>query len=164
VPGHDACVTGNRAIVAHLNQNGYTMRGRPFHNSNTDGMLKRAHYCGAYLHRPANAQALPAGDCDPVLVSCPQIIESDLMAQVAGTRARSAPRVQAPRTTNSPFLLGGVATCGHFGCDAGLVIRSGKAEAYRYYTCNAKATAGPKGALASPSVKKRSRRSFSTGC
>jgi site-specific DNA recombinase len=133
---------GTRAIAAYLNDNGYSLRGRRFHNSNVDGILTRQHYAGAYLHRPTNAQALPAGGGDPVIVSCPQIIEPDLMAQVAATRAKSAPRVRAPRITNSPVLLGGVATCGHSGCGAGLVIRSGKAGAYRYYTCNAKATAG----------------------
>lgn len=141
---------GTRAIAAHLNENGYTMRGRGFYHSNVDGILKRAHYCGSYIHRPANAQALPAGDGDPVVVSCPQIIEPDLMAQVAAIRAKSAPRVCAPRTTNSPVLLGGVATCGHPGCGAGLVIRSGKAGAYRYYTCNAKATAGAKKCASKP--------------
>lgn len=133
---------GTRAIAVYLNNHGYTLRGRKFHNSNVHGILTRPHYAGSYVHCPTNAQALPIGGAEPVLVSCPQIIAPDLMAQVAALRARSAPRARAPRVTNSPVLLGGVATCGHPGCGAGLVIRSGKAGAYRYYTCNAKATAG----------------------
>lgn len=79
---------------------------------------------------------------DEIVVECPKIIEPDVMARVAAIRAKAAPRVTAPRTTNSPVLLGGLAKCGHAGCDAGMVIRSGKGGQYRYYVCNNKATAG----------------------
>lgn len=64
------------------------------------------------------------------------------MAQVAAIRAKAARRVTAPRTTNSPVLLDGLATCGRAGCNAGVVIRSGKGGQYRYYVCNRNATAG----------------------
>ena len=35
-----------------------------------------------------------------------------------------------------------MAKCGHAGCNAGMVILSGKGGQYRYYVCNNKATAG----------------------
>lgn len=59
-----------------------------------------------------------------------------------GRRAAAAPAVTPTRVTNSPVLLGGIATCGHPGCGAGMVMRTGKGGAYRYYVCNHKATAG----------------------
>ena len=81
-------------------------------------------------------------DEDAIVVPCPQIIEPDVMAQVAASRTKAAPRVTPPRITNSPVLLTGVARCNEGECDAGLTIRTGKGGRYAYYTCNAKASAG----------------------
>lgn len=133
---------GTRAIAKHLNDNGYTLRGRPFFHSNVDGILTREHYAGAYRDRTADAKGVKPSEANAIVVQCPQIIEPDLIARVAAIRARAAPAVTAPRITNSPVLLGGLAACGYPGCGAGMVIRSGKGGAYRYYVCNHKATAG----------------------
>jgi DNA invertase Pin-like site-specific DNA recombinase len=133
---------GTRAIAKHLNDNGYTLRGRPFFHSNVDGILTREHYAGSYRDRTADAKGAKPTEAEAIVVACPQIIAPDLIARVAAIRARAAPAVTAPRITNSPVLLGGLATCGYPGCGAGMVIRSGKGGAYRYYVCNHKATAG----------------------
>ncbi len=133
---------GTRAIAKYLNDNGYTLRGRKFHNSNVDGILTREHYTGSYRDRTRDDRGVVPNFADEIVVECPKIIEPDVMARVAAIRAKAAPRVTAPRTTNSPVLLGGLATCGHSGCNAGMVIRSGKGGQYRYYVCNNKATAG----------------------
>lgn len=133
---------GTRAIAKYLNDNGYTMRGRKFYHSNVDGILTREHYAGSYRDRTRDDNGVPPSAADEIVVACPKIIEPDVMARVAAIRSRAAPRVTAPRTTNSPVLLGGLATCGHAECNAGMVIRSGKGGRYRYYVCNRKATAG----------------------
>jgi site-specific DNA recombinase len=133
---------GTRAIAKHLNENGFTMRGRPFFNSNLAGILKREHYAGSYRDRTADGKGQKPSEPDAIVVPCPQIISPDIIAEVAAIRAKAAPAVTPPRVTNSPVLLGGLATCGHSGCNAGMVIRSGKSGAYRYYVCNQKATAG----------------------
>lgn len=133
---------GTRAIAKHLNDNGYTLRGRKFHNSNVDGILTREHYSGRYRDRTRDDRGVVPSFADEIIVDCPKIIEPDVMARVAAIRAKAAPRVTAPRITNSPVLLGGLATCGHAGCNSGMVIRGGKGGQYRYYVCNNKATAG----------------------
>lgn len=145
--GLDGQPMGTRAIAAHLNANGYALRGRPFYHGNVDGILTRSHYAGAYRDRTANDAGITPSAEDSIIVPCPQIIDPALIARVAAIRAKAAPRVTAPRTTNSSVLLGGLAHCGHPGCGAGMTIRTAKSGRYSYYVCNRKATAGANGCL-----------------
>lgn len=133
---------GTRAIAKYLNDHGYSLRGRKFYHSNVDGILTREHYAGSYRDRTRDDHGVVPSAADEIVVECPKIIEPDVMARVVAIRSKAAPRVTAPRITNSPVLLGGLATCGHPECNAGMVIRSGKGGRYRYYVCNRKATAG----------------------
>ena len=133
---------GTHAIAKHLNANGYSLRGKPFFHSNVDGILTREHYSGSYRDRTTDDKGVKATETDAILVACPQIIAPETIANVAAIRAKAAPAVTPPRLTNSPVLLGGIATCGHPGCGSGMVLRTGKGGAYRYYICNRKATAG----------------------
>lgn len=133
---------GTRAIATHLNAHGYTLRGKPFYHSNVDGILTREHYSGSYRDRTMDAKGVRPTEGEAIVVACPQIVAPDRIARVAATRANAAPSVTPPRITNSPVLLGGLATCGHPECGSGMVLRTGKNGAYRYYVCNRKATAG----------------------
>ncbi|WP_082472886.1 recombinase family protein [Sphingomonas sp. Leaf357] len=133
---------GTRAIAAHLNANGYTFRGKRFFHSNVDGILTREHYSGSYRDRTMDAKGVKPTEEEAIVIACPQIVAPDQIARVAAIRARAAPSVTPPRVTNSPVLLGGIATCGHPECGSGMVLRTGKGGAYRYYVCNRKATAG----------------------
>ncbi|HEX7852127.1 MAG TPA: recombinase family protein [Sphingobium sp.] len=133
---------GTRAIAIHLNENGYTLRGRKFFHGNVDGILTRTHYTGHYLDRTKDDRGKAPAEEDAIVVECPQIIEPELFTRVAALRAKAAPSVTPPRTTNSSVLLGGLAHCGHSECGAGMVIRTGKGGRYGYYVCNRKATAG----------------------
>lgn len=133
---------GTRAIAKHLNANGYTLRGKPFFHSNVDGILTREHYSGSYRDRTMDAKGVKPTEAEAIVVACPQIVAPDLVARVAAIRAQAAPTVTPPRITNSPVLLGGIATCGHPECGSGMVLRTGKGGTYRYYVCNRKATAG----------------------
>ena len=133
---------GTRAIAAHLNANGYTLRGKPFYHSNVDGILTREHYGGSYRDRTMDAKGVKPTEAEAIVVACPQIVAPDLIARVAAIRAKAAPAVTPPRITNSPVLLSGIATCGHPECGSGMVLRTGKGGAYRYYVCNRKATGG----------------------
>lgn len=133
---------GTRAIAKHLNANGYTLRGKPFFNSNVDGILTRQHYSGSYRDRTVDAKGLKPTEAEVIVVVCPQIIAPDVIANVAAIRAKAAPAVTPPRITNSPVMLGGIATCGHPECNSGMVLRTGKGSSYRYYVCNRKATVG----------------------
>ncbi len=140
--GVDGQPLGTRAIAAHLNGRGYRMRGKLFYHSSVDGVLTRSHYRGHYVDRTADEHGRPATEADQIVVSCPQLVDPDIIDRVAALRARAAPRVTAPRITNSPTLLTRIARCGTSGCGAGLTIRTGKSGQYGYYVCNAKAAAG----------------------
>ncbi len=133
---------GTRAIAAFLNANGYTLRGKPFYHSNVDGILTRQHYGGFYRDRTMDAKGIKPAEAEAIVVTCPQIVAPDQIARVAAIRAGAAPSVTPPRITNSPVLLGGIATCGLPECGSGMVLRTGKGGAYRYYVWNRKATAG----------------------
>lgn len=133
---------GTRAIAKHLNANGYTFRGKPFFHSNVDGILTREHYSGSYRDRTVDDKGVKPTEAEAIIVPCPKIVTPDLVARVAAIRAKAAPTVTPPRITNSPVMLGGIATCGHPECGSGMVLRTGKGGAYRYYVCNRKATAG----------------------
>jgi DNA invertase Pin-like site-specific DNA recombinase len=133
---------GTRAIAKHLNANGYTLRGKPFFHGNVDGILTREHYSGSYRDRTLDAKGVKPTEAEAIAVACPQIVAPEIIANVAAIRAKAAPAVTPPRITNSPVLLGGIATCGHAECGSGMVLRTGKGGAYRYYVCNRKATAG----------------------
>ncbi|KQM38750.1 recombinase family protein [Sphingomonas sp. Leaf10] len=133
---------GTRAIAAHLSANGYTLRGKPFYHSNVDGILTRQHYGGFYRDRTIDTKGIKPPEAEAIVVTCPQIVASDQIARVAAIRAGAAPSVTPPRITNSPVMLGGIATCGHPECGSGMVLRTGKGGAYRYYVCNRKAMAG----------------------
>lgn len=136
--GLDGQPMGTRSIAKHLNEQGYKLRGKPFRHSNVDGILTREHYGGIYYDRTSPQVDQVATANDAIAVTCPMIIEGEIVAAVAARRARAAPRVTAPRIINSPVLLTGIAHCGMPGCSAGITIRSGKSGAYRYYTCNSR--------------------------
>ena len=127
---------GTRSIAEHLNKNGYALRGRRFSHGNLDGILKREHYAGSYLDRTADDQGVKPSKSDAIVVPCPQIIDPALIASVSARRAKAAPCVTAPRITNSPTLLTGIAKCGVPNCNCGMTIRTGKGGRFRYYNCN----------------------------
>ena len=136
--GLDGQAMGTRSLATHLNANGYTLHGKRF----THGNLNREHYAGSYLDRTADDAGVRPLDENAIVVSCPRIIEPEQIARVAARRAKAAPRITAPRITNGPTLLNGLATCAVDACGAGLTIRTGKGGRYSYYTCNSKATTG----------------------
>ena len=131
---------GTRAIAEHLNEQGYSLRGRKFSHGNLDGILTREHYAGSYRDSTADDQGVRPSHSDAIVVPCPQIVDPGLIASVAARRAKAAPRVTAPRLTNSPTLLSAIAKCGSPTCGCGLTIRTGKGGRYKYYTCNARAS------------------------
>ena len=78
------------------------------------------------IYELADAKGVKPTEAEAIVVACPQIVAPDAIARVAPIRAKAAPAVTPPRTTNSPVLLGGLATCGHPECRSGMVLRTGK--------------------------------------
>ena len=139
--GLDGQPMGTRSIQRHVNQQGYTLRGRPFRHSNVDGILTREHYVGRYFDRTCPDVDGKAKPEHAIEVPCPKIIEPEIAAAVAARRSAAAPKVTPPRVVNSPVLLTGICSCGAAGCGSGMIIRTGKGGRYSYYTCNRRAEA-----------------------
>ena len=59
---------GTRAIAKHLNDNGYTLRGRPFYHSNVDGILTREHYAGGYRDRTVDDKGRKPTEAEAIVV------------------------------------------------------------------------------------------------
>jgi len=127
---------GARGIAQWLQQRGFTLRGRPFNNSNVSGILGREHYTGRYIDRRLGDDGKPEPEEAWVEVACPAIIDRGAFEAAAALRSTRAPKVTTPRIVTSPILLTSVARCGL--CGEGLTIRTGKSGRYSYYACGAK--------------------------
>ena len=129
---------GIKAICRWVNERGYrTSTGRPFMVGTIEHLLKNEAYVGRMWWNkvdPETKKERPRIEwilypCEPVLT------EEVFQAAQLGLRAR-APKITAPRITNSPVLLTGLAYCE---CGAKLQIQTatGRSKTYRYYSCSA---------------------------
>ena len=124
---------GVRAIAAHLNARGDTLRGGRFHNSNIGDILSRTHYIGFYLDGKRGDDGEPLPEDQWVSVPCPSIIDNQTFLAAAARRAQRRPRATPPRVTNGVTMLpAAIARCGEPSCEAGLTVRTGKGGRYHY--------------------------------
>ncbi len=140
--GFDGSPMGARAIAEHLNANGYTLRGRKFHNSNVADLLQRPHYLGRFPGSKVDELGNLLPEDEWIWVDCPQLISQEQFDRVAALRASRAPRVTPPHVVAGTTLLVGVARCGMSGCGCGMTIRTGKSGQYKYYACNSAVNRG----------------------
>ena len=133
---------GGRAIAEHLNDHGYTRRGKPFFNASIAGILSRPHYLGKFPGNRFDFDGALLPEEESAWVACPQLVSRDQFDRVAALRQTRAPRNTAPREVSGPTLLIGLAKCGMPDCGAGMTIATGKGGRYRYYKCHAKTNRG----------------------
>jgi site-specific DNA recombinase len=76
-----------------------------------------------------------------VAMEVPVIIEPALFDRVRARRADHHPKNTPPRVVTGPILLTGLAECA--ACGAGMTLRTGKSNRYRYYACAGRAQKGP---------------------
>ena len=143
---------GGRWIVARLNEEGVTLRGARFSNSNLSGILGREHYTGSYRDRTADDDGIVPDPEEAIVVECPEITDRARFEAVQALRASRNPRRTAPHVSAGTTLLTGVASCGMSGCKSGMVIRTGKGGQYSYYACNARVNKG--GTCSCPSIRR----------
>lgn len=91
--GFDGSPMGARAIAEHLNANGYTLRGRKFHNSNVADLLQRPHYLGRFPGSKVDELGNLLPEDEWIWVDCPRLISQEQFDRVAALRASRAPRV-----------------------------------------------------------------------
>ncbi|GAA4020967.1 recombinase family protein [Sphingomonas swuensis] len=132
---------GVKKIVSFLNGRGYRYRGKPFHVSNVNAVLRRTTYMGTHYFNQKDSRA---GERRPreqwVELAVPVIIAEDDFQTVQARLAERNPRRTPARVVSGPTLLIGLAKC--LGCGGAMTIRTGKSGQYRYYACSRRATQG----------------------
>jgi site-specific DNA recombinase len=134
---------GIKKIVSWLNQRSYTYRGKPFHVSNVDLVLRRTTYMGTHYFNQTDSRTGERRPRDQwVAMSVPSIIEDADHHTVQARLEERNPRRTPARIVSGPTLLIGLAKCGCQNCGGAMTIRTGKSGRYRYYACSRRATRG----------------------
>lgn len=134
---------GIKKIVSWLNERGYQYRGKPFHVSNVDVVLRRTAYMGTHYFNQTDSRTgerRPRAEWVPMAV--PAIIDEATFEAVQARLADRNCRRTPPRVVSGPTLLSGIAKCGCPSCGGAMTIRTGKSGQYRYYACSRRATRG----------------------
>lgn len=136
---------GITRLSAWLNQHGYRYRGRKFHISNVQAVLRNTAYVGVAFYNKRDSklgEQRPESEWIPIPVP-PIIAAEDFEAvQTRLVERRATNRPARVSTTNN--LLIGIARCGcgGDGCGGGMTISTGKSGQYKYYACSNRARAG----------------------
>ena len=134
---------GIKKIVSWLNSRSYTYRGKPFHVSNVDVVLRRTTYMGTHYFNQTDSRS---GERRPreewVAMTVPAIIDEATFQAVQSRLAQRNPKQTPARVVSGPTLLIGIARCGCGDCNGAMTIRTGKSGQYRYYACSRRATRG----------------------
>ncbi len=136
---------GITRVAAWLNDNGFKYRGRKFHVSNVQAVLRNTAYVGVAMYNKRDSKSRELRpECEWVPIPVPAIINEDDFAS-AQMKLSASRIVNTPaRVTTTNNLLIGVAVCGcgGDGCGGGMVAATGKSGAYRYYACSNRMRAG----------------------
>jgi len=134
---------GIKKIVSWLNGRSHSYRGKPFHVSNVNDVLRRTTYMGTHFFNQTDSRS---GERRPreqwVPMAVPAIIEEQAFETVQARLAERNPKRSPARVVSGPTLLIGLARCGCTDCGGALTIRTGKSGQYRYYACSRRATRG----------------------
>jgi DNA invertase Pin-like site-specific DNA recombinase len=134
---------GIKKIVSWLNGRNYTYRGKPFHVSSVDVVLRRTTYMGKHYFNQKDSRTgerRPREEWVPIAV--PSIIDEEAFQTVQARLGQRNPRQTPARVVSGPTLLTGIARCGCPDCGGAMTIRTGKSGQYRYYACSRRATRG----------------------
>ena len=134
---------GIKKIVSWLNGRSHSYRGKPFHVSNVNDVLRRTTYMGTHFFNQTDSRS---GERRPreqwVSMTVPAIIDEQAFETVQARLAERNPKRMPARVVSGPTLLIGLARCGCKDCRGALTIRTGKSGQYRYYACSRRATRG----------------------
>ena len=134
---------GIKKIVSWLNGRNYTYRGKPFHVSNVDVVLRRTTYMGThYFNQKDSRTGERRAREEWVPIAVPAIIDEETFQTVQARLGQRNPRQTPARVVSGPTLLTGIARCGCPDCGGAMTIRTGKSGQYRYYACSRRATRG----------------------
>ncbi len=124
-------------IVKWLGAKGYLHRHQKFSTGRVHAILTRETYVGRhYYGRRDSRTAKPRPRDEWIKVSVPPIIPEEMFNRVQQRLAARNPKISPARSHSSPVLLTGIARCGHENCGGTMMLMTGKAGLYRYYTCS----------------------------
>ncbi|MER9893786.1 recombinase family protein [Mesorhizobium sp. M0119] len=137
---------GVRQIASYLNNRGIrTQTGGQWGLGGVHQVLTRTTYIGRHrFNVSGKRKGVEKAPEDIIDVAVQPIIEEDEFNAVQDLLKSRSPQLRAPRSVNSPTLLGGVVFCED--CGGAMTLRtSGKGKQYRYYTCCTTARQGHRG-------------------
>lgn len=140
---------GVKRIAEYLNARSYkTASGGAFYTSQVHAILTRTTYMGVHYYNQNDSRTRKARPREEwIEVKTPIIIPPETFALVQSRLTERRPHKTAPRRSNNPVLLSGIAHCRE--CGSPLMLTTGKSGRYRYYTCAGKNLKG-KTACAKP--------------
>lgn len=115
---------GIKKIVSWLNGRNYSYRGKPFHVSNVDVVLRRTTYMGTHYFNQKDSRTgerRPREDWVPIAV--PPIVDEETFQTVQARLGERNPRQTPPRVVSGPTLLTGIARCGCPTCHGASTLR-----------------------------------------
>jgi site-specific DNA recombinase len=141
--GYSGQSFGAKHIAVHLNERGFTLRGKKWARNRIHEILSNSTYHGEFIFNKRDAKNKKnKPESEWVRMAVEPIIEKSIFETVQARKAARAPAVIPPRVVNSPTLLTGLLKCGC--CGASMTLATGKGGSYRYYKCNTKISKGTK--------------------
>ena len=137
---------GITKLAQWLNENGYKLRGKKFHVSNVQLILRNTAYIGVAFYNKRDSKT---GEQRPeeqwIPIPVPPLIPTEDFEAVQARLVDRRPTARAARVTTTNNLLIGITVCGCAGdgCGGGMTTSTGKSGQYKYYACSNRARAGP---------------------
>lgn len=147
---------GITRLAIWLNEHGFKIRGKPFHVSTVQTILRNTAYIGfAFYNKKDSKTGERRPESDWIGIRVPPIVEADQFEAAQTKLVEHRPQNQAARVTTTSNLLIGLARCGcdGDGCSGAMTISTGKSGQYKYYACSNRARSGAtvcKGRLLTP--------------
>ncbi len=134
IQGHQGNPLGMKAIATLLNQQGVSMRGRPWRTQKLQDLLSDSLYMGEYYYNQFDSKKQkPKPQDEWIKISVDPIVDEPTFARARRAREERAPGRVSPRLVSSPILLSGLLICAE--CGSGMSLMTGKSGQYRYYKC-----------------------------
>ena len=132
--GHHGQPMGMKSVASHLNEQGYSLRNRPWRAQKIYDILSDETYIGNYYFNRTDQNRKPKPKSEWVLTNVEPIIEVEDFQRVMKRRQSRTPEKISPSQLASPIFLSGLLKCGQ--CGAGMTLMTGKSGRYRYYKCS----------------------------
>lgn len=136
---------GITRLAIWLNEHGYKIRGKPFHVSSVQTILRNTAYVGvAFYNKKDSKTGARRPEEEWIGIPTPAIVASDDFEAGQVKLVEHRPQNQAARVTTTGNLLIGLARCGcdGDGCNGAMTISTGKSGQYKYYACSNRARSG----------------------